>query len=98
MIINTVYISDTTHVSNIPKRLKWEEGEFMVAHNVQSVYARHMKLRYAVEEMGNSREEILYLRPIKVMGCISFERLFRFYTNSPDFNPNKTIKVILKKK
>tara|TARA_A200000113_G_scaffold225108_2_gene244880 strand:+ start:81 stop:359 length:279 start_codon:yes stop_codon:yes gene_type:complete len=90
MMSNTIYISQTEVVSKVPKSLIWEDGTFMVSHDKSTAYARMMKLRYAIHNETNT----IFLRPKIQQKYLSFERLFRFYTNSPDYDDNRTIKVV----
>ncbi|MAI17473.1 MAG: hypothetical protein CMH04_02280 [Marinovum sp.] len=62
----------------------------MVSHDKSTAYARMMKLRYAIHNETNT----IFLRPKIQQKYLSFERLFRFYTNSPDYDDNRTIKVV----
>lgn len=84
-----IYISKTEVVFGPPKKLRWETGKFMVAHNPKFVYARYVTLQYAYCSKGN-----LYLKPYKKVDSVEFDKLFRFYTGAPDYNPKQVVKVI----
>jgi len=89
MDTQTIYISQTEVAFVPPKKLRWETGKFMVAHHPKFVYARYITLQYAYCSKGN-----LYLKPYRVVDSIEFDKLFRFYTGSPDFDPERVVKII----
>ena len=83
-----IYISQTEVVFVPPKQLRWETAKFMVAHNPKFVYARYVTLQHAYCSRGR-----LYLKPLKIVDSIEFDKLFRFYTGASDYNPNRVVKV-----